>query len=295
KQVNGVLVQGFLYQDQLRIAAELDAANTVVSRFVYGTRINVPEYMTKAGTTYRIVTDHLGSVRLVVNTTDGSIAQRMDYDSYGNVTNDTNPGFQPFGFAGGLYDRDTKLVRFGARDYDAETGRWTTRDPIGFAGGDFNLFAYAANDPINFIDSNGLWTNPTGGGVRSDQYGSGQYQSSRDGGARQHAGIDYAGAMGQSVVAPISGTIEVLPNHTVRITTPKNSAGEQFVCRIKHLDPTVANGQVQEGSQIGVIPDPATEYPNAPGMVPHAHLELYKIKDGVTTRVNPTDYISPAQ
>ncbi|MFZ5697986.1 MAG: RHS repeat-associated core domain-containing protein [Pseudomonadota bacterium] len=153
--MNGVLVRGFLYQDQLRIAAELDAANTVVSRFVYGTRINVPEYMVKAGTTYRIVTDHLGSVRLVVNTTDGSIAQRMDYDSYGNVTNDTNPGFQPFGFAGGLYDRDTKLTRFGARDYDAETGRWTAKDPIGFEGKQANFYIYGYADPVNYVDPAG--------------------------------------------------------------------------------------------------------------------------------------------
>ena len=34
----------------------------------------------------------------------------------GNITSDTNPGFQPFGFAGGLYDTDTGLTRFGARD-----------------------------------------------------------------------------------------------------------------------------------------------------------------------------------
>ncbi len=47
----------------------------------------------------------------------------MDYDDWGRVINDTNLGFQPFGFAGGLYDRDTGLVRFGARDYDPETGR----------------------------------------------------------------------------------------------------------------------------------------------------------------------------
>ncbi|MFZ1827466.1 MAG: RHS repeat-associated core domain-containing protein [Candidatus Competibacteraceae bacterium] len=60
---------------------------------------------------------------------------------------DTNPGFQPFGFAGGLYDQDTGLVRFGARDYDPETGRWTAKDPILFAGGDANLFAYVAAIP----------------------------------------------------------------------------------------------------------------------------------------------------
>ena len=114
--------------------AELDGSNNVVSRFVYGTEVNVPDYMVKGGTTYRIVTDHLGSPRLVVDVATGTVAQRMDYDEFGNVLGDTNPGFQPFGFAGGLYDHDTKLVRFGARDYDAGTGRWTTKDPIAFAG-----------------------------------------------------------------------------------------------------------------------------------------------------------------
>jgi RHS repeat-associated protein len=106
--------------------------------------------------TYRIVSDHLGSPRLVVNTTDGSVAQRIDYDEFGNITQDTAPGFQPFGFAGGLYDTQTGLTRFGARDYDAQVGRWTAKDPIKFKGGDTNLFGYIVNDPINFIDLSGL-------------------------------------------------------------------------------------------------------------------------------------------
>lgn len=68
--------------------------------------------------------------------------------------------FQPFGFAGGLYDADTGLVRFGARDYDALTGRWTSKDPILFGGGQANLYAYVGNDPINRIDPSGLWSFP---------------------------------------------------------------------------------------------------------------------------------------
>jgi YD repeat-containing protein len=49
KKVNGALAQGFLYDGQLRIVAELDAANAVVSRFVYGSTATVPAYMTKGG------------------------------------------------------------------------------------------------------------------------------------------------------------------------------------------------------------------------------------------------------
>src|SRR3990172_6472136 len=113
--------------------------------------------MVKGSTTYRIITDHLGSPRFIVDTTTGTVAQEIDYDEFGNIIFDTNPGFQPFGFAGGLYDQHTKLTRFGARDYDSETGRWTAKDPILFAGGDTNLYGYAGNNPVNKIDPLGLY------------------------------------------------------------------------------------------------------------------------------------------
>jgi RHS repeat-associated protein len=150
KRVDGMLVQGFLYDGQLEIVAELNGSGQVVNRFV-------PGGMIRSGVTYRIVRDHLGSPRLVVNASSGEVVQRMDYDEFGRVILDTNPGFQPFGFAGGLYDRDTGLVRFGARDYDPEVGRWTAKDPILFAGGDTNLYGYVLNDPVNLADPEGLW------------------------------------------------------------------------------------------------------------------------------------------
>jgi RHS repeat-associated protein len=155
KQVDGVLEQGFLYQDRLNPVAELDGSGNVVSRFVYGSMANVPDYMIREGVSYRILSDPSGSVRLVVRAGDGAVVQRMDYDSFGRVLADTNPGFQPFGFAGGIYDPDTGLVRFGARDYDPETGRWTAKDSIGFMGGDTNLYSYVSNDPVNQIDPEG--------------------------------------------------------------------------------------------------------------------------------------------
>ena len=171
KKVNGTLEKGWLYKDGLNPIAELDGAGNVVSRFVYSSRANVPDFILKGGNTYRIISDHLGSPRLVVNTVTGAVVQTMDFDEFGIVTADTNPEFQPFGFAGGIYDSDTKLVRFGARDHDAEIGRWTVKDPIRFDGGDnnlygyvhsvgkptlkTNLYGYTSNDPINFVDPDG--------------------------------------------------------------------------------------------------------------------------------------------
>jgi RHS repeat-associated protein len=155
KKMNGVLTTGFLY-DGSRIVAQLNGANAIVSQFIYASGAPSPDYMVTGGVNYRIVSDQLGSPRLVVNTSTGAITEEINYDEFGNVISDTNSGFQPFGFAGGLYDQDTKLTRFGARDYNASTGRWTAKDPIRFAGGDTNLYGYVLNDPINAKDPSGL-------------------------------------------------------------------------------------------------------------------------------------------
>jgi RHS repeat-associated protein len=153
RSVDGIVTQRFLYDGILPVA-ELDALGDVVSQFVY-TGGHVPAYLIRAGVNYRLVTDPVGSVRLVVNAATGTVVQRLDYDTFGNVLLDTNPGFQPFGFAGGLYDPLTGLTLFGSRDYDSHTGRWTAKDPTAFGGGDTNLYRYANNNPINSIDPTG--------------------------------------------------------------------------------------------------------------------------------------------
>ena len=175
KSVNGTLVQGFLYADGLHPIAELDGQGNVVETFVYGTRPNVPDLMLKGGVTYRIISDQLGSPVEVINTVTGAVVEQITYDAWGTITSDSNPGFQPFGFAGGLYDADTGLVHFGARDYDPAIGRWTARDPLGFAGGDTNLYGYVLQDPVNLEDPSGLflwpWESPVTveGGTQAQQ------------------------------------------------------------------------------------------------------------------------------
>jgi RHS repeat-associated protein len=157
--VNGQLTQRLIYKDQLEPIAEFDGAGQLKAWFIYADRAHVPSLMLRpengSEVAYRLIADHLGSVRLVVRLQDGVVVQRIDYDEYGVVVSDSNPGFQPFGYAGGIDDREAGLVRFGARDYDPLTGRWLTKDPIGFRGG-LNMFSYVDADPIGFVDITGL-------------------------------------------------------------------------------------------------------------------------------------------
>jgi RHS repeat-associated protein len=154
KMVDGAIQWLLVYAGSLPVA-RLHPDGSVESQYIYGALAHVPDVIIKNGRTYRIVHDHLGSPRLVVDVKTGEIAQRLDHDVHGRVIVDTNPDFQPFGFAGGLHDVDTELVRFGARDYDPALARWTAKDPSGFASGDTNLYAYAYGDPVNFVDPNG--------------------------------------------------------------------------------------------------------------------------------------------
>lgn len=153
---NGELAARWTYRDALNPIAEWNRFGYMDKRFVYADHPFVPSYMVQGSAVYRLVSDHLGSVRMVIDSQTGEVVQRLDYDAFGVIVRDTNPGFQPFGFHGGLYDADTGLVKFGARDYDPHTGRWLTKDPILLAGGP-NVYAFCHNDPVNFVDPWGRW------------------------------------------------------------------------------------------------------------------------------------------
>ncbi|MDF0752746.1 RHS repeat-associated core domain-containing protein [Marinobacter sp. 71-i] len=131
----------------------------------------------------------------------GQVVKAVEYDAYGNVISDSNPGFEiPFGFAGGLKDADTGLIRFGYRDYDPTTGRWTARDPIGFAGGDTNLYGYVSSDVITWNDKTGLAKN---NGVIGDQI-------------KRSGPVDQSGRAGR-VGNPISGPHSAAPSTADKI------------------------------------------------------------------------------
>lgn len=155
KKVNGTLITGFAYNHEGQIIAEFDGRGELMKQFVFGTKSNIPDYMVYRGKKFRILSNQVGTPLMIIDSNFGRIAEHFDFDEFGVDLEDERESLIPFGFAGGLYDRDTKLTHFGARDYDATTGRFITKDPIGFAGGDTNLYGYVANDPINFIDPRG--------------------------------------------------------------------------------------------------------------------------------------------
>jgi len=155
KKVNGVITEKYLWQGLTRLLAVYDGNDLLLARFLYADG-RMPVAMEQGGATYYLTYDQVGTLRVVADSS-GNVVKRIDYDSFGNIINDTNASFEiPFGFAGGLHDRDTGLVRFGFRDYDPDTSRWTAKDPIRFAGRNIDLYGYALNDPVDLVDPDGL-------------------------------------------------------------------------------------------------------------------------------------------
>ncbi len=171
KKVDGVTTKRWLYRDQLNPVAELDGAGVLTWQYVYGSKPNVPDYAIRVadGARYRIVSDQLGSVVLVVNVDDAAdVLLAARYDAFGEQEVVAGSAEAvPFGFAGGRYDADTGLVRFGARDYDPETGRWTGRDGALWKAGT-NMYGYSRADPVNWRDPDGRA--PVSGGTGDCSY-----------------------------------------------------------------------------------------------------------------------------
>jgi RHS repeat-associated protein len=185
KKIDGVLTKAWLYKDQLKPIAELDGVGNLTARFVYGSKSNVPDVVTRyAGgvvTTYRVISDHLGSPIMAVNVNNAAdVPFKAEYGAFGerNLTSAPSSADRvPFGFAGGMYDADTGLTRFGARDCDAQIGRWVSKEPLRFVAGK-NLYVYAWNDPIDLTDPSGLAPTDGGGGTTGTGCGGAEGNSS---------------------------------------------------------------------------------------------------------------------
>ena len=158
KYCNGQLVEAYAWLDFVRLVGFHDGQHGY--EFAYQDETRTPYAMRRDdGVIAYLFYDQVGSLRVVADP-EGNVIQEILYDPFGGIIEDTNPGLRiPIGYAGGLHDRDLGFVRFGWRDYDANTSRWTAPDPIGDKGGDSDWYGYCLDDPVNANDSNGLFLN----------------------------------------------------------------------------------------------------------------------------------------
>ena len=150
----GRTVKRYIY-DGPDIALEYDGTNTQQARYTHGARTDQPLVAERGGQSYYYHNDHQGSIRLVTDGA-GTPVNTYDYGAYGNADTAVETLDQPYRYTSREFDGESGLYYYRARYYDADTGRFISEDPSGFAAGDLNLFRYVLNDPVNLVD-------PTGG------------------------------------------------------------------------------------------------------------------------------------
>ena len=114
------------------------------------------------------LTDHLGNVRAIVTDADGNgklagdgIVQVMDYYAFGGEINYNLPRPNPdnnYEFNGKEKQLDLNYYDYGARFFDAVTGRWNAVDPMADISPRWSPYNYAVNNPVKNIDPDGMVT-----------------------------------------------------------------------------------------------------------------------------------------
>ncbi|NDV28468.1 RHS repeat domain-containing protein [Desulfovibrio sp. JC010] len=155
KSINSHKVETYHWHDFTTLSAVVDRFGNS-REFAYD-EDGDPIAMRFKENVYYFAADQVGTIYMVANG-EGNEVKRIIRDSFGNVIVDTNKQMEiPLGFAAGLYDKDTRLVHFGYREYNPTIGRFIQPDPLGLAGGDVDVYGYCADDPVNFIDRVGLF------------------------------------------------------------------------------------------------------------------------------------------
>jgi RHS repeat-associated protein len=165
KVIGGTTTQ-FLY-DGLNPVQELNGRHNpaVIANLLTG--LGIDEYLTRTdtstGVTSTLLTDALGSTIGLVTANNGPIATNYTYQPFGGTTAGGSANGNSYEFTGREND-GTGLYFYRARYYSPTFQRFVSQDPIGFGGGDANLYSYSANQPTLLSDPSGLDFIVGGGG-----------------------------------------------------------------------------------------------------------------------------------
>lgn len=147
----GGVTTHFLY-DGDQVYADYDGSWNLLAKYTGGIS------QRRGITSHFSMLDGLGSVRGLL-TTGQVLSDSFVYDAFGTITDSSGSTINPYGYVGALgyrrSDSASGLLHLGAREYNPATGRFLTRDPIGYAGG-LNLYGYVGNNPTGWVDPSGL-------------------------------------------------------------------------------------------------------------------------------------------
>jgi RHS repeat-associated protein len=160
--INGVPTtstwQYFYDNDNIVYETYTSGTTTETTWYTHGAGTDEHLALERNGSYYYYLADGLGSVTTIMDSSR-NVVQSYTYDSFGLPKPQT--AFRnSYTYTGREWDKETGLYYYRARYYDPIEGRFVSKDPIGFDGGDINLFAYVRNNPVRYKDSKGLSASP---------------------------------------------------------------------------------------------------------------------------------------
>ena len=151
--VNGLTNTIRYFYDKEDILFEYDENGNLGNRYIHGPGIDEPLALISKMGTYYYHSDALGSI-IALSDNNQNDVQTYDYYYFGKLKNQKGRIKQPYRFTGREWDKELGLYYYRARYYDADVGRFTQKDPIGFKDGT-NLYLYVKANPVNDIDPSG--------------------------------------------------------------------------------------------------------------------------------------------
>jgi RHS repeat-associated protein len=147
---------GAIGSEHFDVYADLNSSNSVTNRLLFGPSFDEPiARQDSSGLVAWYGTDQLGSVRTVFDNS-GTVTGTRSYSGFGEITSESGSGLDRYAYTAREWDSAAGLQYSRARMYDPKIGRWTSEDPIGFAGGDSNLSRYVGNGPTLSTDPSGM-------------------------------------------------------------------------------------------------------------------------------------------